>query len=163
MLISLVTRSTSALSFILSFSSILIATYSFVIVWVPIRTFPNVPCPSDLPNIYQQTNIKLTNYVMADRSAFVCWNCSTRLSCFGESFMVCNSSYTGTQSLARGLEQAKISYHRIDSGCSLDVQSAGLCCLSLSVLPSSTQLYCLLLSINLVQIPSYRQLVIKLY
>ena len=49
MLISRVTRSTSPLSLILSFSKILIATFSPVIVCVPIRTLPNVPDPSDRP------------------------------------------------------------------------------------------------------------------
>lgn len=49
MLISRVTRSTSPLSFIRSFSRILIATFSPVIVWVPILTLPNVPDPSERP------------------------------------------------------------------------------------------------------------------
>ena len=49
MLISLVTRSTSPLSFIRSFSRILIATFSPVIVCVPILTLPNVPDPSERP------------------------------------------------------------------------------------------------------------------
>jgi hypothetical protein len=52
---------------------------------------------------------------MTDCSAFVGWYCCARLSSFRESFMVCNSSYTGTQSLAIGLEIAKFSYHQIDS------------------------------------------------
>ena len=49
MLISLVTRSMSDRSFIFSFSRILMATGSLVIVWVPNRTLPKVPYPSDLP------------------------------------------------------------------------------------------------------------------
>jgi hypothetical protein len=43
MLISRVTLSTSLLSLILSFSKILIATDSLVIVCVPMRTLPKVP------------------------------------------------------------------------------------------------------------------------
>ena len=49
MLISRVTRSTSPLSLIRSFSRILIATFSPVIVCVPILTLPNVPDPSERP------------------------------------------------------------------------------------------------------------------
>ena len=49
--ISLVTLSTSDWSFILSFSRILIATFSPVIKWVPNRTLPNVPWPSERPNM----------------------------------------------------------------------------------------------------------------
>ena len=51
MLISRVTRSTSPLSLILSFSRILIATFSPVIVCVPILTLPNVPDPSERPEL----------------------------------------------------------------------------------------------------------------
>ena len=73
MLISLVTLSISDLSFILSFSKILIATCSCVIVCVPILTFPNVPCPRDLPKqvytiiliTYQQHNVLLSGFYQA--------------------------------------------------------------------------------------------------
>lgn len=51
MCISLVTLSTSLWSLILSFSKIFIATFSYVIKWVPSLTFPNVPYPSDRPEI----------------------------------------------------------------------------------------------------------------
>ena len=47
--ISLVTLSTSDWSLILSFSRILMATFSPVIKWVPNLTLPNVPWPSDRP------------------------------------------------------------------------------------------------------------------
>lgn len=47
--ISLVTLSTSDWSLILSFSRILIATFSPVIKCVPNLTLPNVPCPRDRP------------------------------------------------------------------------------------------------------------------
>ena len=74
MLISRVTRSTSPLSLILSFSKILIATFSPVIVWVPILTFPNVPEPNERPKKIIDKKIDflkdnynwLTDYVVAD-------------------------------------------------------------------------------------------------
>jgi hypothetical protein len=47
--ISRVTLSTSDWSLILSFSKILMATFSPVIKWVPRRTLPNVPWPRDRP------------------------------------------------------------------------------------------------------------------
>lgn len=49
MWISRVTLSTSDWSLILSFSSILIATFSPVIKWVPKRTLPKVPWPRERP------------------------------------------------------------------------------------------------------------------
>lgn len=94
MFISRVTRSTSALSLILSFSSILIATCSFVIVCVPILTLPNVPCPNDLPKQSHQQK-RLTNNVVADGATFVwgshscIWLCTLR-----KSFCVSHSSYS---------------------------------------------------------------------
>lgn len=71
MFISLVTRSMSDLSFILSFSKILIATCSWVIVWVPILTFPNVPCPSDLPEERLTIQKFLTHNIVSDRTTLV--------------------------------------------------------------------------------------------
>jgi len=71
MFISLVTLSMSDLSLILSFSSILIATCSCVIVCVPILTLPKVPCPRDLPVeklIYFEA---LTNNVVSNSSTLI--------------------------------------------------------------------------------------------
>ena len=71
MLISLVTRSTSLLSFILSFSRIFIATCSPVIVCVPMRTLPKVPCPSDLPKNQKKIinrNVRKNNFKLTSKS-----------------------------------------------------------------------------------------------
>ncbi len=69
MLISRVTRSTSDLLSMRSFSKILMATFSPVIVWVPTLTFPNVPYPSDRPN---PLKIEwLTNNVMPNCPSFL--------------------------------------------------------------------------------------------
>lgn len=69
-LISLVTLSTSLLSLILSFSRIFIATFSPVIVWVPILTLPKVPDPRDLPEtrntLWRFKEEWLTNYIVAN-------------------------------------------------------------------------------------------------
>jgi len=48
--ISLDTLSTSETSIILSFSRILMATFSPVNIWVATFTFPNVPSPKFLPS-----------------------------------------------------------------------------------------------------------------
>ena len=69
--ISLVTRSTSALSLILSFSRIFIATCSPVIVCVPMRTLPKVPCPSDLPKNQKKIinrNVRKNNFKLTSKS-----------------------------------------------------------------------------------------------
>lgn len=68
MCISLVTLSTSDWSFILSFSRILIATFSPVSRWVPSLTFPKVPWPRDLPLDINYLFMKLTNYIMSNLS-----------------------------------------------------------------------------------------------
>ena len=77
MWISLVTLSTSDWSLILSFSKILIATFSPVSTCVPSLTFPKVPCPSDLPlsNRRRLINflVKLLTYdIMPDLTIIGC-------------------------------------------------------------------------------------------
>ena len=52
MCISLLTLSTSATSTIFDFSKIFTATLALVSICIPILTFPNVPSPIVLPNIY---------------------------------------------------------------------------------------------------------------
>ena len=61
------TRSTSALSLILSFSRIFIATDSYVKVCVPILTLPKVPWPKDLPN-YLQNKLINNNYLLFQKA-----------------------------------------------------------------------------------------------
>jgi hypothetical protein len=92
-LISRVTRSTSDLSLILSFSKIFMATCSLVIVWVPILTFPKVPCPSDLPKNHKLQN--LTNNVVADCAIlFTCsLLCYSQVLRFVEAIGVCHSCW----------------------------------------------------------------------
>ena len=93
MLISRVTRSTSDLSLILSFSKIFMATCSLVIVWVPILTLPKVPCPSDLPKIISCIN--LTNNVVANCAVlFACsLLCYAQILCFIKTICVCDSCW----------------------------------------------------------------------
>ena len=95
-LISRVTRSTSDLSLILSFSRILIATYSFVIVWVPMRTFPNVPWPSDRPSFrIKKQSGSLTDDIMTNCSVLSVGGLmgGGYFACFPEAISVGDASY----------------------------------------------------------------------
>lgn len=91
MWISRVTLSTSLWSFILSFSKILMATFSPVMRWVPNLTLPKVPYPRERPIIVDYDwfgYILLTYYIMSNCpigirvivvvvtscSRFSCWN-----------------------------------------------------------------------------------------